>query len=283
MENACVAAALGHSAAMTWQFSDDVDAFLAAAGEQLRARPVENTRFLTVAHAERTRRTPGARYGWHDEHGVFLSSPPYPPTLSAMPAHAAAEIAQLLAASDVSQISGPTAVIEAFSAKWPQRVHSHQRKRLYRLDTLIPPARMPPGAARLAVESDRALVVEWAQGFERAVGEHVSSGQTFANERLARRNLFLWEDGAEPVSMAALSVPQAAMTRVQAVYTPRVLRGRGYAGAITAFVATHALHAGAKDVVLYADLANPTSNALYLRLGFVPVEDLVTVKLNALA
>ena len=35
----------------------------------------------------------------------------------------------------------------------------------------------------------------------------------------------------------------------------------------------NALDAGATDVVLYTDLANPTSNALYQRLGYRPVED----------
>ncbi len=34
-----------------------------------------------------------------------------------------------------------------------------------------------------------------------------------------------------------------------------------------------ALDAGARQVVLYTDLANPTSNALYERLGYRPVED----------
>ena len=34
-----------------------------------------------------------------------------------------------------------------------------------------------------------------------------------------------------------------------------------------------ALDAGATQVVLYTDLANPTSNALYERLGYRPVED----------
>jgi hypothetical protein len=36
-----------------------------------------------------------------------------------------------------------------------------------------------------------------------------------------------------------------------------------------------ALDAGVREVVLYTDLANPTSNALYQRLGYRPVEDRV--------
>ena len=38
-----------------------------------------------------------------------------------------------------------------------------------------------------------------------------------------------------------------------------------------------ALDAGVTHVVLYTDLANPTSNALYERLGYRPVEDRVVL------
>lgn len=57
------------------------------------------------------------------------------------------------------------------------------------------------------------------------------------------------------------------------VHTPVALRGRGYAGAVTAEVSRAALAAGARDVVLFADRANPTSNALYQRLGYRPLAD----------
>ena len=39
-----------------------------------------------------------------------------------------------------------------------------------------------------------------------------------------------------------------------------------------------ALDDGADHVVLFTDLANPTSNALYQRLGYRPVEDRVVLR-----
>ena len=63
------------------------------------------------------------------------------------------------------------------------------------------------------------------------------------------------------------------MVRVDPVYTPAHLRGRGYAGAVTVEVSRAALAAGATDVVLFTDPANPTSNALYQRIGYVPLTD----------
>jgi predicted GNAT family acetyltransferase len=46
---------------------------------------------------------------------------------------------------------------------------------------------------------------------------------------------------------------------------------------VTAAVSQAALDAGATHVVLYTDLANPTSNALYERLGYRPVQDRVVL------
>jgi predicted GNAT family acetyltransferase len=81
--------------------------------------------------------------------------------------------------------------------------------------------------------------------------------------------------------MAGISRPEAGMVRVAAVYTPPEVRGRGYGGAVTAAVTRSALDAGAAHVVLFTDLANPTSNALYQRLGFRPVEDRTVVEFTA--
>jgi RimJ/RimL family protein N-acetyltransferase len=257
---------------MPWQITDDAEAFLAAAGELLRARPIENTVFLTVAGAERKRHTPGAVFGWHAEAGVFLSTPPRQPCMSAMSAGAARELAQALAGT-------------AFTEEWQRLTGTaarvRQRMRLHRLQALVPPASMPPGAARRVLETDRALIVEWVDAFYREVGEMDASAERFADERLRNRTLFLWEDRGEPVSMASMSVPDAGMIRIQAVFTPKPHRGRGYAAAVTVATVEWARQAGATEVVLYTDLANPTSNALYKRLGFEPVQDRTTVKFGA--
>lgn len=64
----------------------------------------------------------------------------------------------------------------------------------------------------------------------------------------------------------------AGQIRVSPVYTPAHLRGLGYAGAATVEVSRAAL-AESAAVVLFADLANPTSNGLYQRIGYRPVAD----------
>ena len=46
------------------------------------------------------------------------------------------------------------------------------------------------------------------------------------------------------------------------------LRGHGYATALTAEVSARRLAAGRRFCFLYTDLANPTSNAIYERIGY---------------
>lgn len=80
--------------------------------------------------------------------------------------------------------------------------------------------------------------------------------------------------------MAGVSRPVAGTVRVSAVYTPREHRGAGYAAAVTAEVSRAAREAGAEEVLLFADLANPTSNGVYRRIGFEAVCDRLIVTLT---
>ena len=61
--------------------------------------------------------------------------------------------------------------------------------------------------------------------------------------------------------------------RVGPVYTPLELRGRGYATALTAELSRQLLDGrlfdgGRRFCFLYTDLDNPTSNAIYERIGY---------------
>ena len=64
---------------------------------------------------------------------------------------------------------------------------------------------------------------------------------------------------------------QAAAIAV--VYTPPPLRGRGYAGSVTAALVEKAFAEGKSMACLYTDLRNPFSNRCYAKIGFKPVCD----------
>ena len=62
--------------------------------------------------------------------------------------------------------------------------------------------------------------------------------------------------------------------RIGAVYTPPVLRGRGYASACVAAASQSQLDAGRTRCFLLTDLANPTANHIYQAIGYRPVRDI---------
>jgi hypothetical protein len=82
----------------------------------------------------------------------------------------------------------------------------------------------------------------------------------------------LWID-EEPVSFAGYGGRTPNGIRVGPVYTPPELRRRGYASALTADLTKMLLDGGRTFCFLFTDLANPTSNSIYQRIGYEPVSD----------
>ena len=76
------------------------------------------------------------------------------------------------------------------------------------------------------------------------------------SRRLADGDYRIWEDGGEPVSYAARSRPTPTGMAINAVYTPKALRGKRFC-------------------TLFADVENPTVNGIYERLGFEPLGEFV--------
>jgi GNAT superfamily N-acetyltransferase len=173
-----------------------------------------------------------------------------------------------------------TTTAPSFAAAWerhtgqPARVG--RRSRLYRLGRLLPPDPGAPGRARVATAADSGLLLDWLEAFGReADGGGGPDLQRTVADRLSYGGLTLWEAGGGPVSMAGVTRAVAGQARVGPVYTPPEWRGQGFGGAVTAAVSQAAKDAGVGEVLLYTDLANPTSNALYQRLGYEPVSDSV--------
>jgi len=154
------------------------------------------------------------------------------------------------------------------------RDRSHA-SRLFRLGDLEKPA--TAGRPRHATEDDIDLLAQWRGDFElEAVGHLRNPGDGSAAIRRMLEmgdGTILWEHDGEPVSWAVVSVPLYGMSRVGPVYTPPAHRAKGYGSAVTAAVSQHARDAGATSVVLFTDLANPTSNSIYQKIGYRPVYD----------
>jgi predicted GNAT family acetyltransferase len=68
--------------------------------------------------------------------------------------------------------------------------------------------------------------------------------------------------------MAGCSGPLPSGIRINAVYTPPELRGRGYASACVAALSQMLLEEGRKFCFLYTDVENETANDVYRAIGY---------------
>ncbi|MFI5585071.1 GNAT family N-acetyltransferase [Amycolatopsis sp. NPDC051758] len=219
---------------MRWHLTEDLDGFLAQAGDFLRSRPALHTSQLTRIEKLRTQEEKGTVFGRLEQEGevraIFYRRPSQRLILTA----AAPEQADALAASLAGlghPLSGVTADHDsssAFAEAWRQCTGA----------TAVPDVRV------------RTEVISWCAEFAAAVGEAAMDAEAWAVSRFGDKHFTFWET-EEPVAMAGSTPMVAGMVRVDPVYTP----------------------ARATDVVLYTDPANTTSNALYRRIGHVPIAD----------
>ena len=146
--------------------------------------------------------------------------------------------------------------------------------------TAVEDVPVPAGAARPATPADRELMRSWLNAFAE---EALPRGRPQDDEarrdldldiRLAGRGAgyLLWEDGT-PVSLSGHREIPGVGSRIGPVYTPPQHRGRGYATRLVAEQSAGRLEAGDPACYLYTDMANPTSNAIYARIGFVKIAD----------
>ena len=215
-----------------------------------------------------------------------MHTPPFPVLLTGVPPEAAADLAaKTLNGRPIAGVNSYEEPAQAFAAAWRERtqcqVDVHRRMRLYRLAELSWPDPVPEGAPRLARGGDVALLAQWFSAFVREVDDMGDTDQAAAvRDRISYGGLTVWEAGGTPVTMAGVTRQVAGMVRVGPVYTPPELRGHGYASAVTAEVSQAALAAGADEVLLYTDLANPVSNSIYQRIGYGKIEDRVVLSFS---
>lgn len=254
--------------------------FLARAGDWLAAAPAENNLSLGIAaalleHPERFSAAP-----WlltvEDAAGNIVSAPlmtpPHRLVVTGRDAAAMQPLAEHLLATGaaVSGVVGPPALADAFADFWVGRTgrtrQSGMLQGIYECDRVaLPPS--SAGSLRAGKPSDEALLVNWAEQF--AKDAHLLAAVGLAEmvrQKIAAGEIYLWHD-RRPVTMACISGQTARGARVGFVYTPPALRRRGYATSCVAALTEQVL-AERSLAFLFTDLANPTSNAIYQRIGY---------------
>jgi RimJ/RimL family protein N-acetyltransferase len=127
------------------------------------------------------------------------------------------------------------------------------------------------GHARVVGPTDVELFTDWTIAFLREAVPHdpLPSRQRLAQIAAEGRHQF-WIVGGEPASTAGIVRRTRHAAAIAGVYTPPALRGRGYAGSVTAAVVECIFAEGKNAACLYTDLRNPASNRCYAKIGFKP-------------
>lgn len=264
---------------MSWQLTADLDAYATTVGPLLAADPARQTIALTLLALRQGAGT--GVFAWYTDPdtgqvtGAAIWTPRFELLLCVVPDGTVAPLAAALRERGVEfpGVNGDAATAAAFAAAWTAgtalRAVPGMRTRLYALDQLRRPP--VPGRARTATSDDLPLVLAWCTEFEAEAHGRFAPDMI---RRLVDDGLFqLWLDGDEPVALAGRKPVVAGVARVGPVYTVRAHRRRGYGGAVTAAATADALDAGAARVVLFTDVANPTSNSIYQQIGYRPLTD----------
>jgi hypothetical protein len=258
----------------------DPDAFLAAAAPMAARGQASASFFTGWAHA--MKRTPtaadvriylatvrdGATYG------VAIRRDDGPVIIGQSDAAAATAFADDLAQEEpgLQGVVGALPAIEAFAQRWhaltgrPHRLRVRLRQHALVAVNDVPAA---PGAPRIATEADTEWLLEGQCAFVAEVGLPGPHDRMRAllPQRVLRGEYRIWDHGGR-VAFAGFSDAAPDFARIAPVYTPPECRGRGYATSLVARMSSELLARGKRRLFLTTDIANPTSNAIYARIGF---------------
>jgi predicted GNAT family acetyltransferase len=262
-------------------FSEDAGFVLRSAEEFLSSEPVLHNLILSILHARVASGDPGRYWiAFHGERavGVAVQSPlDFPATLTPMEPRAVLAIVDAIAeaGATLSGVNGDAATAASFAGQWGERCKSaatpHMGMRLYELLELGEVPRTE-GQLRQAGPSDRDLMIQWTRAFQNEIGESANDTELRVDKGLAAAQLWVWDQNGETKSMAVGREPVQGVVRLSGVYTPPEKQRHGYAAACVYALSKH-LCAGGYRCVLYTDLANPTSNSIYRRIGYRAVAE----------
>jgi GNAT superfamily N-acetyltransferase len=179
-------------------------------------------------------------------------------------------------------VIGPKARVAQFANAWRAAAGATPRleisQRIFAADHVDEP-RPTTGAMRdYEPVGDRELAIRWMDEFVAEampetplIRSRAPSSSTAA--RRTRRRASSSGKTSVPSRWRVFGGRTPNGIRVGPVYTPPDLRGRGYASAVTAALTQRLLDSGRRFCFLYTDLANPTSNSIYQRIGYHAVAD----------
>lgn len=151
-------------------------------------------------------------------------------------------------------------------------------QRIYKLEKVQKQANTN-GFLRRIVLDDLPIIKEWVFEFCRDVHQPISIEEAGKKSEglIEIGRLMGWEVNGELVSMSNATRPTNNNININYVFTPVNKRKKGYATDCVSAFTQVMLDSGFKMTSLYTDLSNPTSNKIYMEIGYKPVMDSIVI------
>jgi predicted GNAT family acetyltransferase len=173
-------------------------------------------------------------------------------------------------------VLGEAQIAARFAGEWTERrktgAHPVAGQRIYEARAVYD-GQEAPGTTERAGTAHQTLVCSWITAFQTEIGEPADAVSELVERRISAGEIWLWNDDGVR-SMAAVTASALATSRVQYVYTPPKHRRNGYAEALVRSLTRHMLSEGLR-AMLFSDLANPTPNGVYRRIGYEAVAEII--------
>ena len=191
------------------------------------------------------------------------------------------EVAQILLSEKVliPGIVGERESTLSIAKELGKTINQSMNQRLYKLEK-VKKRPSEKGYLRRVEREEMVLVKEWVFQFCLDIHDPISKeeAEEKALNMIDRGNLYGWEVEGTLVSMANAARPTKTNATVNSVFTPLNQRRKGYASDCVSALTQHLLDHGYASTSLYTDLDNPTSNKIYMEIGYEPIEDWTTVR-----
>jgi len=216
---------------------------------------------------------------------VLLMTPPYKPYVYGKGTklkEAITFVVSKLSKMDLelSGVVGPKDVAEFFSDNWGKEKGVMpiigMNQRIYQLKN-VKIDEFSSGKLRPASQNDITLLTDWIYDFSAVTLGEITKEESLkrAIQMVNQGTCYVWEDGGSVVSMANKTRPTENGITINFVYTPPTHQRKGYASSCVAVLSQLLLNKGYKYCTLYTDLDNPTSNSIYMKIGYEPISDSV--------
>lgn len=279
---------------------DDPAEFLSLLSNFVGNTEARHNRILGIARsiADDPTADPDVRQWLVEQDGAVIAAavwtPPWKLVLSEAEPAAIDHLAAAVVATGwpIAGVTGNRPSVDQFATSWSRltstTISMSMSLGVFSLEK-VRPVPTPDGEPRAARPSDRATILRWVDAFEAEALGAVSAERSRTKPLTDRRlrgpfesmGFVVWEVDGRLTAMSSHGLATPNGIRIGPVYTAPEHRRRGFGAALVAYQSQRLIDAGHRFCFLFTDLTNPTSNAVYERIGYEQVAEAADYRFDA--